>query len=69
MRTQSVTSLLGMQGCAISRNEHTHWKGRSAVVVHLGETGGDAGAGLWPESPARDDRTEEKVQHLTWGPI
>jgi hypothetical protein len=39
VRTQSVMSLLGMQGCAVTRIEHPQRKGRSAVIVHLGRTG------------------------------
>ena len=30
MRTESVTSLLGMQGVAITRIEHTHGKAEAA---------------------------------------
>ena len=37
--TESVMSLLGMQGFAVTRIEHTHQKGLSAVIVHLGRTG------------------------------
>ena len=48
MRTQSVTSFLVMQGCAITRIEHTHRKGRSAVILYLERTGRGTGAGLWP---------------------
>jgi len=47
VRTQSVTSLLGMQECAITHIEHTHRKGRRAVIVHLGQTGRDTDAGPW----------------------
>jgi hypothetical protein len=36
VRTQSVTSLLGMQGSAITRIELTRREGRSSVIVHLG---------------------------------
>ena len=54
MRTQSVTSFLAMQGFAITRIEHTHRKGRSAVILYLGRTDRGYRARLWPDKGARN---------------
>lgn len=67
MQYNYLTSLLGIQGFKVKHIEHTHRKGRSAVILDLERTKeGYHCGGCGQVVETGYDNSELEVQHLSW---